>query len=194
MGGLVLIAWTVVGRAARRAHARTLHRQPRVQQPLPCTRAGSKQAHVSTEGIEHTILTCELLVNTSGVTCVTRVLGALLTHPSTGHSTKGCTRLCCVWAHGWWKHEAWQDPWHVDTHGCTNVLYKYRQGKDNHVLPHECPPHVYFQVCSPGESEPVAGGVFGTGISAACPQLIFLPDFWLLCQQDRLTRTSLDGC
>lgn len=65
------------------------------------TRAGSKQAHVSTEGIEHTILTCELLVNTSGVTCVTRVLGALLTHPSTGHSTKGCTRLCCVWAHGW---------------------------------------------------------------------------------------------
>ena len=37
-------------------------------------------------------------------------------------------------------------------------------------------------------------GVFGTGISAADPQLVLLPDFWLLCQQDRLRRASLDGC
>lgn len=41
---------------------------------------------------------------------------------------------------------------------------------------------------------PVTAGVFGTGIPAADPQLFFLPDFWLLCEQDRLSKASLDGC
>lgn len=94
----------------------------------------------------------------------------------------------------WWKHEAWKEPWHVGTHGCTNVSINTGRARTI-MLSHTHVHHTFIsRSVPPGESELVTAGVFGTGISAARPRLIFLPDFWLLCQQDRLRRTSLDGC
>lgn len=107
---------------------------------------GGAQAPANTEGIKHGTPRREGFVPSKHKCC----------HPhfgtghgsytlGVGHSGKCCTRVRCVWARVRWKHEAWQELWHADTHGCTNVLYKHRY-EESHTIPCTHPPHTFLWI------------------------------------------------